>query len=99
MLMTTQASNSMAIPAPQAKFLSDRWRNRVIAACVVVPCVTVLGLALWLTPEPHGAGTHTQLGLAPCQFFLRTAMPCPTCGMTTAVTYAVRCYLIAALIS
>lgn len=41
------------------------------------------GIALWLTPNPSGHGTHTQLGLPPCPSMLLTSRPCPGCGLTT----------------
>jgi hypothetical protein len=42
--------------------------------------------------QPAGArmGTHKQLGLPACGFATITALPCPTCGMTTAYAYTVR---------
>lgn len=42
-----------------------------------------IALALWLTPDPDGHGTHTQLGLPPCPSMLISNRPCPGCGLTT----------------
>ena len=39
-------------------------------------------------PDPAGHGSHTQLGLPPCAWAAVLQHPCPTCGMTTAVSYA-----------
>jgi hypothetical protein len=49
----------------------------------------VLAIALRLNPydpttgEPFTQGTHTQLGLPPCNFLVISGFPCPSCGMTT----------------
>lgn len=40
-----------------------------------------------LVPDPSGHGTHVQLGLAPCLPMQRYGIPCPACGLTTAVTH------------
>lgn len=45
---------------------------------------TVLALAVWLTPDPSGMGTHQQLGLPPCTSISVLGLRCPACGMTTA---------------
>ncbi|RMD64605.1 MAG: DUF2752 domain-containing protein [Planctomycetota bacterium] len=50
-----------------------------------------------LTPSPAGHGTHTQLGLPPCSWALALGRPCPTCGMTTAVSLAAHGDLASAL--
>ena len=50
---------------------------------LLVPTVTVLVLAAWLTPDPAGVGTHIQLGLEPCIMMTWLNLPCPMCGMTT----------------
>ena len=63
---------------------------RLIATGCALGGMAVLGMALWLTPDPRGFGTHTQLGQPECGFLLVTQLPCPTCGMTTAFAHAVR---------
>lgn len=52
--------------------------------------VVVFVVALRLSPDPRGYGTHQQLGLAPCVFQMMSGYPCPACGMTTCFTYFVR---------
>lgn len=46
----------------------------------------VLTIAALLTPDPHGFGTHRQLGLGACTMMQLTNWPCPMCGMTTTFT-------------
>ena len=50
---------------------------------LLVPCVAVLAVAVMLSPDPAGVGTHTQLGLGTCTVLLLSGWPCPMCGMTT----------------
>ena len=50
----------------------------------------LLGVAVWLTPDGRGHGTHQQLGLPPCTFYVLFGRPCPACGMTTAWAWLVR---------
>ena len=47
-------------------------------------------LALSLTPDPRGFGTHQSLGLPPCTFRALCDIPCPSCGMTTSFAHIVR---------
>ena len=61
-------------------------RVRLRGACVLAPCLAVLGTAVCLRPSAAGYGTHTQMRMPPCSFLSRTGLPCPTCGMTTSVT-------------
>lgn len=72
---------------------------RVVAGLILCVCVAVLGVALWLTPDPRGFGTHLQLGMGGCGMILTTGLPCPTCGMTTAFAHTVRGQLFAALVA
>lgn len=51
---------------------------------------TVIGTARYLTPNPTGHGTHIQLGLPPCGFYVATGLPCPGCGLTTCFSYMTR---------
>jgi len=46
----------------------------------------VIAIAMYLTPDPHGFGTHRQLGLGACTMLSVTGWPCPMCGMTTTFT-------------
>jgi hypothetical protein len=42
--------------------------------------------AVFLRPDAHHHGTHTQLGLPPCASVMLFGRPCPGCGMTTSIT-------------
>jgi hypothetical protein len=64
--------------------------TRVVAALILSGCLAVLGVAVALTPDPRGYGTHEQLGGGPCGMLVMTGLPCPTCGMTTAFAHTVR---------
>lgn len=64
------------------------WAARLAALPVFAACVALLAVAAWLEPAAEGVGTHTQLGLAPCSFLLKTHIPCAACGMTTAFALA-----------
>lgn len=59
-----------------------RWRGGVMAC----GCAAVLGVCLWLRPSESGVGTHEQLGGSPCGFLVREGIPCPACGVTTAMS-------------
>lgn len=48
--------------------------------------LVVTGIALALTPNPAGHGTHKQLGLAACPSTVIFDRPCPGCGLTTSWT-------------
>lgn len=64
--------------------------TRALAAVIALGALIMLGIGAYLTPggdNRAGYSTHTQLGLAPCQFEIRTGLPCPSCGYTTAVSY------------
>jgi hypothetical protein len=72
-------------------------RGRLMALGLSLGCLTLLVTAARLTPSPEGYGSHTALGLQPCQFMERTGLPCPGCGMTTSWTWFVRGNLAASL--
>jgi hypothetical protein len=85
-----------APPVPEAGVAAwlDRWsqlgdevQDRAVGALLAGPSGGVLGVALWLTPDPAGHGTHTQLGLGACTVLQLTGWPCPMCGMTTSFSH------------
>ncbi len=62
---------------------------------VAVGLAAVFAVAGWINPYgPDGApktmATHTQIGLAACNFLAATGRPCPSCGMTTSFALLVR---------
>jgi hypothetical protein len=59
----------------------------VFVTALAAPLGLVL-LALVLRPDPRGFGTHEQLGFQPCLPIRLWNLPCPGCGVTTAVTLA-----------
>ena len=56
----------------------------------------LLGVACWLDPDSRGFGTHQQLGLPPCTFSSVFGIRCPSCGMTTSWSHALRGELVLA---
>ena len=64
--------------------------GRLLSAAIAAACLAVLITAAVLAPSPSGVGTHTALGLQPCQFLARTGLPCPGCGMTTSFSWFAR---------
>lgn len=94
---------SDAIPAPvqAAPRRSARAdaKTRLLAGLGALLCLSVLLVGAWLNPDASGHGTHTQLGLAQCGWVIALGKPCPTCGMTTAVSHAAHGRLWASLVT
>ncbi len=65
-------------------------RERLLAAAVAAAAATPLAVAWRLEPDTAGVGTHQQLGLPACGWMSGMNLPCPSCGMTTAFSLAVR---------
>jgi len=70
---------------PAAARSGGHW----VLVALAPACVVALGvLRTLVAPSPAGHGTHTQLGLPPCLSMEWLGVPCPGCGVTTAVTLA-----------
>lgn len=81
---------------PQA---ADPTRTRLLALVLLLPVLALVGIALWLDPDPAGHGTHVQLGLRECSVLAWTGYPCPMCGMTTSFANMVRLRVVSAAIA
>lgn len=66
-----------------------------LATCAIAVLVT----ARVLVPDPHGHGTHMQLGLPPCGFMVYFGYPCPGCGMTTSFAHLARAEMVSAFVA
>jgi hypothetical protein len=65
----------------------SREHGLVLLVALAAPLL-LLGLGLFLEPDARGWGTHEQLGFRPCWPMRQWNLPCPGCGVTTAVTLA-----------
>ena len=64
--------------------------QRIALAALALALLALLATARTLTPDARGHGTHQQLGLPPCTFYVIFQRPCPACGMTTAWAWLLR---------
>jgi uncharacterized protein DUF2752 len=87
MLMLPQVP---AIYSPRIERTAVTFWGRILALAISAGCLQMLIIGARLNPDPAGMGTHTQLGLPACSFAAATGLPCPTCGMTTSVSWLAR---------
>ncbi len=73
------------------------WSGRMLAVVLAAGSLAVLLTAVAISPSPTGEGTHTALGLLPCQFLINTGIPCISCGMTTSFAHFVRGHFLASV--
>lgn len=55
-------------------------------AVLIAALVGMWGLREFTTPDPRGHSTHEQFGLPACMLLKFTGVPCPACGLTTALS-------------
>jgi Protein of unknown function (DUF2752) len=53
-----------------------------------VGLIAVFAAAIWINPYDDDGraltmGSHTRLGLPPCEFYVTFRKPCPACGLTS----------------
>lgn len=72
-------------------------RERLVASVVAAGAAAPLAIAWRLEPSAEGVGTHQQLGLPACGWMAGMNLPCPSCGMTTSFSRAVRGDLLGAV--
>ena len=71
-------------------FETARDRKQISGQIVwVVAWIGVTAVAIYLTPNASGHGTHQALGMPPCPSVLLFDRPCPGCGLTTSWTASV----------
>lgn len=88
-----------AVPQGAAPGIASTFARRMVALIVALGCMGVLGVALSITPDARGHGTHEQIGLPPCRWVESFGLACPTCGMTTSFAHAVRGNLLASFLT
>ena len=87
--MTLSASIATAPPTRPSALRATRG-ERAVCALLAAAFLGILATAAWLRPDARGVGTHEALGLSPCGWIAGFGIPCPTCGMTTSFSLAVR---------
>ncbi len=63
----------------------EHW---VVLGLAWLALAVALAAGFVLEPDPRGWGTHEQLGMGPCLPMELWNVPCPGCGVTTAVALA-----------
>ena len=64
--------------------------QRIALVMLALVLLALLVTAGTMTPDERGHGTHQQLGLPPCTFYVIFQRPCPACGMTTSWAWLLR---------
>lgn len=92
-------NQTQPIPLERTTPLRATRGERIGAAILALATLSVLSIAAYLTPDPAGHATHTQLGMPTCTWVMMYEKPCPTCGMTTAFSHAGEAHWISAILT
>lgn len=79
---------SLPAPANPSRSAAKSAGHRLAALALALASLAVLVAGAAVEPAASGHGTHTQLGMPACGWAVLLDKPCPTCGMTTAVSLA-----------
>lgn len=74
----------------------SREHRLLLLVALALP-LALIAVGRVLEPDPRGWGTHEQLGFEPCYPMEHWNVPCPGCGVTTALALAVHGRPLAAL--
>ena len=84
--MSVAARHGTLALAPVTKRSTE---HRFLVVCALIGAAGLVVIGLLLEPDPRGYGTHEALGFRPCLPMELWNLPCPGCGVTTAVSHAV----------
>lgn len=73
-------------PAGRPHALAASGAEMLLYVFFIAGCSAVLFIATSLRPDPHGLGTHQEMGFPPCSMIQWFDTPCAFCGMTTCFT-------------
>ena len=77
-----------ATETPPASGGRRPFEHYLVLGAALAALVMMLVLALVISPDERGFGTHEQFGLPACKTMAWFHVPCPGCGVTTALTHA-----------
>lgn len=84
------AAESYELENTELAFGQADWFERLVFGCLALGALTAFCLAVSISPDHRGHGTHEQLGLPACGMVEAFGMPCPSCGFTTTFALSVR---------
>lgn len=73
------------------------YSTRIINLGVIAVCASLISVLYLITPSELGLGTHQQFIPVPCLFLLALKVPCPSCGLTTSLSFLLHGQLINSL--